>query len=180
MHPRFALLAGVLLVAPIAPLAAQGGVRLGLGGGISLPVRSYADQVKRGWLGTVNLSYFPAASASLGFRIDGFMARNNLDGTSGKATHTGGTANLMLQFGARQSPNRFYVFGGGGFVRSKTEGPAFGEVLQTNPALSTGVGVSFGAKSFAFFVEARYLSVYSDKTKPQLTPLIAGVTFGGL
>jgi len=180
MHRRSALLSCALLLASALPLCAQGGVRLGIGGGISLPVRSYRDQVNRGWMGAVNLSYFPAASASLGFRLDGFRGRNNLDGVPGRSTLTGGTANLMLQFGARQSPNRFYLFGGGGFVHSKTEGPAFGEIRQTSPALSTGAGFSLGVRAFALFLEARYLNIYSDRVKPQLTPLIVGVSFGGL
>jgi hypothetical protein len=161
-------------------LAAQGDIRLGLGAGVSIPVRSYASAVDRGWLGVVNLTYFPAAVTSLGFRLDGLYGRSPLDGFDGRTSYKGGTASLVFQFGARRSPNRFYVFGGGGYVRTVTSGPGFGTAHATNPALSAGAGASLGSRAFAVFFEARYLNVYNGGVKPQLTPLIAGVSFGGL
>jgi hypothetical protein len=177
--PAMLIAASFVLTAP-APLLAQGDIRLGLAAGISIPIRSYSDLVDKGWLGTGSLTFFPAASASIGFRLEGMYARNSISFTDGHQTQVGGTANLVFQFGARRSPNRFYVFGGGGFVRSQTSGPGFGTVSTTDPALNAGVGVSFGARAIAFFGEARYVSVYTDGTKPQYAPILAGISFGGL
>ncbi len=176
---RAALLLAPLLAAPPATLSAQGDIRLGLGAGITVPVRSYGDVVDKGWMGNASLTFFPAASAALGFRLDGLYGRSNLSAISGHQTQVGGTANLVLQFGARRSPNRFYLFGGGGYVKTTTSSPNFGRLTDTNPAFNAGTGFSFGVRSIALFVEGRYLNVYTDGVKPQYAPLLAGVTFGG-
>lgn len=182
MSPRFlsgvALCACTLLLAP--SLTAQGGVRLGLGGGVTVPLRSYGDVVDRGWMGNASLTFFPAASASLGLRLDGIYARQPLAVAGGRQTQVGGLGSLVLQFGARRSPNRLYFFGGGGYLKTTTTSPSFGDLTDTNPALSGGAGVSFGARAIAFYAEVRYVTVYTDGSKPQFAPLMAGVTFGGL
>jgi len=177
--PRAAVFAALLILLP-ASLSAQGEIRLGLGGGITMPLRSYSDVVDRGWIGTASLTFFPAATASLGFRIDGLYGQSSLSVAEGEQSQLGGTANLVFQFGARKSPNRFYVFGGGGYIRTRTTGPGFGGITATNPALGAGVGFSFGARALGFFAEARYINVYNDGNKPQYAPLLAGISFGGL
>lgn len=174
------LIAVPLVIAAPRSLVAQGDIRLGLAGGISIPIRAYNDLVDKGWLGAASLTFFPAASASIGFRLEGIYARNSIAFTDGRQTQVGGTGNLVFQFGARRSPNRIYVFGGGGFIRTQTSGPGFGTVETTDPALNLGAGISFGARAFAFFGEARYVSVYTDGTKPQYAPIMAGISFGGL
>ena len=92
----------------------------------------------------------------------------------------GGLASLAFQFGAKRSPNRFYLFGGGGYVRTEMAARGFPTNSETNPAISGGAGLTFGGKGLAFFVEARYLNVYTDGPKPQFAPLTAGISFGGL
>ncbi len=181
--PSRLLRAVLLLALPLAALPntllAQGDIRLGLGAGITVPLRSYGDVVDKGWMGNANLTFFPAASAAIGFRLDGLYGRSSLSAISGHQTQVGGTANIVFQFGARRSPNRFYLFGGGGYVKTTTSSPNFGKLSDTNPALDAGAGFSFGVRSLALFVEARYLNVYTDGVKPQYAPLLAGVTFGG-
>lgn len=181
--PSRSLRAALLLALPLATLPAtlhaQGDIRLGLGAGITMPLRSYRDVVDKGWMGNASLTFFPAASAAIGFRLDGVYGRSSLSAISGRQTQVGGTANLVLQFGARRSPNRFYLFGGGGYVKTTTSSPNFGKLSDTNPALSAGTGFTFGVRSLALFVEARYVNVYTDGVKPQYAPLMAGVTFGG-
>ena len=175
--PRAALLF-LLLLLPAAAHA-QGDIRLGLGGGVTVPLRSYGDVVDRGWMGNASLSFFPAASASLGLRLDGLYARNSLSAISGRQTQVGGLASLVFQFGAKRSPNRFYVFGGGGYLKTTTSSPNFGDVRDTNPAINAGAGFSFGGRAVALYAEARYVNVYTDGQKPQFAPVMAGVTFGG-
>jgi len=174
-----ALAAVAICLAPRGAYA-QGDIRLGLGGGLTFPLRSYADAVDRGWVGNANLTFFPMASTSLGLRLDGFFGRSPLSVFDGHQTLGGGLASVAFQFGARQSPNRFYVFGGGGYVRTATSARGFPEKKETSPAISGGAGATFGAKAMAFFVEARYLNVYSSGSKPQFAPITAGVSFGGL
>ena len=103
-----------------------------------------------------------------------------LSGISGRSRTLGSTASLVFQAGSRRSPNRVYLFGGGGYVRTRTTGPNFGTLSNTSPAITGGAGVSFGSRSFALFVEGRYLNVYTDGLKPQLAPIVAGFSFGGL
>lgn len=169
----------VVLAFP-ASVAAQGDIRLGLAAGITVPLRSYSDVVNKGWLGNASLTYMPGASAGLGFRIDGLYARSGLSVASGNQTELGGTANLVFQFGSPKSPNRFYVFGGGGYMRTRTTGPLFGTVSSTDPAWNVGAGFTFGVRALALFVEARYITVTTSGTKPQFAPLTAGISFGGL
>lgn len=174
-------LRAALLFTLLLPTAAhaQGDIRLGLGGGVTVPLRGYGDVVDRGWMGNASLAFFPAASASLGLRLDGVYARNDLSAISGRQTHVGGLASLVFQFGARRSPNRFYVFGGGGYFKTTTSSPNFGDLSETNPAINAGAGFSFGGRAIALYAEARYVNVYTDGQKPQFAPLLAGVTFGG-
>ena len=160
--------------------SAQGDIRLGLGAGVTLPFRTYADAVDKGWVGNANLTFFPSASTSLGLRLDGFYGRNGLSSFSGHQSWMGGLASLAFQFGAKTSPNRFYLFGGGGYVRTETAASGFPTNSETNPAISGGAGLTFGGKGLAFFVEARYLNVYTEGAKPQFAPLTAGISFGGL
>lgn len=160
--------------------AAQGDIRLGLGAGVTLPLRTYSDAVDKGWLGNANLTFFPSASTSLGLRLDGFYGRNTLSSFSGHQSWMGGLASLAFQFGAKTSPNRFYLFGGGGYVRTELQASGFPKNSDTSPAISGGGGFTFGGKGLAFFVEARYLNVYTDGAKPQFAPLTAGISFGGL
>ena len=183
MSPRFRRAVRLCTLAALAlpaTLAAQGGIRLGLGGGITVPLRAYGDVVNKGWMGNASLAYFPASSASLGLRLDGLYGRSDLHAIPGRQSQVGGIASLVFQFGARQSPNRFYFFGGGGYLKTTTSSPNFGDISDTNPAINGGAGFSFGSRALAFYVEARYINVYSDGPKAQYAPLTAGVTFGGL
>jgi hypothetical protein len=179
MRTSAMLVAGFLAATLPVTAHAQGGVRLGVGGGVTLPLRSYSDLVNRGWLGTANLTFFPSASTSLGFRLDAIYARSSLSVTPGHQSELGGLANLVFQFGARRSPNRVYVFGGGGYLRTRSSGPNFGTVSSTDPAWNAGAGVSFGGRAFALYAEARYITVSASGTKPQFAPIVAGVSFGG-
>jgi hypothetical protein len=173
------LLLGSLALSLPAASAAQE-VRLGLGGGLTIPIRSYADLANKGWLGTANLTFFPGASTSLGFRLDAIYARSNLSVTDWHQTQLGGLANLVFQFGARRTPNRFYVFGGGGYIRTRSSNRFLGTVSSTDPALNAGAGISFGARALAFYGEARYVTVSTAGTKPQYAPVVAGISIGGL
>ena len=173
-------LAAAVICFGAGTLSAQGDIRLGVGGGLSIPLRSYADAVDRGWVGNANLTFYPSASASLGLRLDGLYGRSSLSAFDGHQSLAGGLAGLAFQFGARRSPNRFYVFGGGGYVRAATSATGFPRRTQTSPAISGGAGAIFGGKGVAFFVEARYLTVYTEGAKPQFAPITAGISFGGL
>ena len=177
-HPALLLWGSLALGLP-ATVTAQG-IRLGLGGGLTIPIRSYAGLADKGWLGTANLTFFPGASTSLGFRLDAVYARNSLSVSDWHQTQLGGIGNLMFQFGARRTPNRFYVFAGGGYIRTRSTSPLLGTVTTTDPALNAGAGISFGARALALYGEARYITVSTSGTKPQYAPIVAGVSIGGL
>lgn len=181
MRTRLTLvLAAIAVCAGTRAARAQDDIRLGLGVGVSVPFRSYADAVETGWMGNASLMFFPSASASLGLRLEGLHGRSSLSAFNGHKSLTGGLASLAFQFGAKRSPNRFYVFGGGGYVRTSTKASGFPRNSETSPAISGGAGVTFGTRAMAFFVEGRYLNVYSHGAKPQVAPLTAGISFGGL
>ena len=181
MRFRDLLAIAVFLAAAPATLAAQGDIKLALGGGISVPFRTWADIVKKGWVGSGSLTYYPAASASLGLRLEGLYAHHGISIATGTQTELGGLASAVFQFGAQRSPNRIYILGGGGYIRTRQKGPGFGMVSRTDPAVNLGAGMSFGARAFGFFVEARYITVYTSGTvKPQFAPLTAGISLGGL
>jgi hypothetical protein len=177
-----ALLSGIALQAALAthPLAAQGEIRLGLGAGISIPIRSYADAVKRGWHGTANLTFLPSSTGALGLRLDGYYGESAGLGSADRARTAGGTAGLVAALGGRRSPNRLYLFGGAGFFRVRTAFLGGQQVTESKPAISGGAGISFGARAVALFVEARYVNVYTNGPKPQFAPISAGISIGGL
>ena len=57
-HLRAACLLALPLLSLPATLAAQGDIRLGLGAGITMPLRSYGDVVDKGWMGNASLTFF--------------------------------------------------------------------------------------------------------------------------
>jgi hypothetical protein len=181
MRFRGLLVFTACLVVTPAAMAAQGDIKLALGGGISVPVRSFSDVVKKGWLGTGSLTYYPAASAALGLRLEGVYVHHGISIATGTQTELGGLASAVFQFGARRSPNRIYVLGGGGYFRTHQKGPGFGEVSRTDPAVTLGAGLSFGARALGLYLEGRYITIYtSGAVKPQFATLTAGVSLGGL
>jgi hypothetical protein len=180
MRFRGLALTAWVVVTPAA-VTGQGDIKLALGGGISVPMRAFSDVVKKGWLGTGSLTYYPAASAALGLRLEGIYAHHAISIAEGTQTELGGLASGVFQFGARRSPNRVYVLGGGGYIRTHQKGPGFGEVSRTDPAVNLGAGLSFGARALGLFVEARYITVYtSGAVKPQFATLTGGISLGGL
>jgi Outer membrane protein beta-barrel domain len=175
------LAVGVLAGVSAAPAACQGGLSLGVGGGVTLPLGDFKDAAKTGWHGLANLGW--EGASGIGLRGDFYYGENSVkDPASGKFKLAGGLGNVTYSFSAGKSSIRPYVIGGAGFFNGKADVKAGGVSFSTSStkfAWAAGGGVKFKAGSDSdIFLEGRYVSVSTSGGKTNFIPVTLGVRFG--
>lgn len=174
----FAILA-VLSVAGVAGLSAQN-VRIGIGGGVLMPMSDYKDADKLGWLGGVDGTYW-LAGAPVGIRVEGdYSQTSHKNNVGGHTSIIGGMAELVYAFGTSASPARPYLLGGVGYFHAKVEVTGIGSATENKVGYGLGGGVDLkvGTGSTHVFGEARYQSVQTSGTSLKMIPIRVGVRFG--
>jgi opacity protein-like surface antigen len=169
-------LAGLVLAALVFTGAtaaqAQQGFLFGVGGGATVPLGDFNIDAKLGWHGLAIVGY-NSATSPLGFRLDGLYGENKLDGSNGKTKLAGGLANGVYEFGGGGGA-RPYLIGGAGVFNVKVPAGS-----QTKFALGGGLGLAFPIGSDSrFFVEGRYVNVFTSNINTSFIPFTAGITFG--
>ena len=160
--------------------SAQGRASFMLGGGLTLPLGDFGDVAKLGWHGLGGVE-FAIPNAPVGIRIDGMYGQNNGDedvvGPDAKAKLFGANADVVWN---SKSPGvKFYVLGGVGFYNVKFESPA-GDDDESKFAVNGGAGLKFGAGAARFFVEGRFVNVFTSGSSTNFIPVTVGVSFGGM
>jgi opacity protein-like surface antigen len=160
--------AALVLVA--APLSAQGGFMLG--GGLTLPQKDYADQVKDGWHGMVGLDL--PLSGPLGLRVDGAYHLNAIDipgDLDMDAALIAVSGNGVFHFGSGGvSP---YVMGGVTWASIKCTGD---DCIDTSSQSDVGYNIGGGLQFSSLFLEARYVSISGD-VEADFVPITIGFHF---
>jgi opacity protein-like surface antigen len=178
-----ALTAGMLLSAPA--VSAQG-AEFSLGGGPGIPLGSFDDAVKLGWMGLAGVSFVPNGSP-VGIQIDGQYQQYKLDGSASlKDRFIMGTGNVVFKFKtSEESTFRPYLIGGGGVYNFKTTGTNdLGTLVDTDNSttkfgLNAGAGFDFKAGSAGLFVEGRFHDVFTSGENVKFFPITVGIRFGG-
>ncbi|MFL5402693.1 MAG: hypothetical protein ACJ8BF_07735 [Gemmatimonadales bacterium] len=176
-----ALAAGMLLSAPA--LRAQG-AEFSLGGGLGVPLGTFDDAAKLGWMGLAAVSFVPNGSP-VGIQFDGQYQQYKLEAFSDtKERFIMGTGNVVFKFKtSEESTFRPYLIGGGGVYNFKQTGSAdVGQVLEggtTKFGLNAGAGFDFKAGSAGLFVEGRFHDVFRSGEDFKFLPITVGIRFGG-
>lgn len=171
---------GGLLALGAVRAEAQSGLNFGLGGGVSLPTGDFADFSKSlGWQGTAIVGYQPAGS--LGARADFLYGQTKFDrdeaGLDGKTTLAGGLASLVYSIPSAGAVKP-YLIGGAGVYNVKIDPDGLPSDDETKFAAGGGLGIKFKAGSDAnFFVEGRFINVFTSGSDANFIPVTVGVTF---
>jgi opacity protein-like surface antigen len=201
--------AGAVLAVLISRSASAQQVRWSfkLGGGLTVPTRSYNTYVNEDWHGQLGAAYFPRggkAGVSVEFNrsstgIDQHFL-DSLGATEGSSRLWSLTLNgitKVLQRG-RIAP---YVIGGAGYYNRTVEfngattlipiddpwwsgtdipaGSALNSYSKNSFGVNAGAGVAYTlARGGAVFLEGRYHHAFSDPVDSQVLAIVVGVMFG--
>ena len=173
----------VLSLAGVGGLSAQS-VRIGVGGGILMPMGDYKDVTvlgdKSGFLAGVDGTYW-LSGEQVGIRAD--LSYSQTSEKSGVPAHKtkmmGGMAELVYAFLTPADQIRPYLFGGVGFFNVKLSAGG-ADTSETKVGFGGGAGLALklGTGSTRLFAEGRYLSAKAfDHTLPSIG-IKAGIRFG--
>jgi opacity protein-like surface antigen len=154
MKPRAFSLVLLLTASTIA--GAQRPLTLNLGGGVSVPVGSFADGAEPGWHAIAGLG-LGSLMQPIGLRLDVAYNAFTAKVAGPDASVASGTLNLSYRLPVTNSAFSPYVIVGAGAYRLDCNDPACEATTKFgwNGGLGTKAAV-FGAK---WFLEARYQSV---------------------
>jgi hypothetical protein len=181
-----ALALGLLMSASTAH--AQG-AEFSLGGGVSMPLSDFNDEVKTGWNGLAGISFVPTGWP-VGIQVDGqyqqFKVDEDVVPNDLKDRLIVGTANIVYKFKTSEtSAIRPYLIGGGGVYNRKVTGDDdLGGTVDTEGSttkfgINAGAGFDFKAGSVGLFVEGRFHNVFFEGSDLNFFPITAGLRFGG-
>ncbi len=161
--------------------SAQARGYIGAGGGVTVPVGSYHDTGRTGWLGQV-IAGITGPTGKFGGRIDGFYGENKYKVFSGKARWVGANADLLISPVNRPASLLPYVIGGIGFVNLKTKDtPPLNAIDETKFSFNAGAGLQLRAGDRAsVYVEGKFYSVRFSGGSTNFIPITLGLRFGGL
>ncbi|MEO8561707.1 MAG: outer membrane beta-barrel protein [bacterium] len=177
-----AALMTLLLGPTTARLHAQLPISVGLGGGTSLPLGSFGDDVSPGWraLGTLGLE---VPIIPIGVRLDAaydrFSVNRALVGASGSPSGSRRVASFTVNATYRLLPLPLltpYLIAGGGSYNVGCGGGVSCQ-SQTSFGWNGGAGLKFGALGIHAFAEARYHHVNVSGTSVQFVPVTVGLMF---
>ncbi|MFN2398053.1 MAG: outer membrane beta-barrel protein [Gemmatimonadaceae bacterium] len=168
-------------------------IRFGVGAGATIPSVNVdgVDILKTGYhfMGMVG---FTPASIPVGLRGELMYHSNDAKDFNGTAKVLGGGLNAMWSFPlSGDNPVRPYLTGGVGFYKVEFEDSDDGSTVdETKFGLNGGGGLMFDLAGFGAFIEARYISIFTefnandglggtDKVKTNLIPITFGILLGG-
>jgi len=185
MKRRFVMWAVALSLALLPSAAAARPVKIGFGGGLSVPVSDAKDAFKNGFHGKAMVKWDAPA---LPLALRGSVGYSQLDlkslapGVDGKGTILSGLANVS--YGFPVGPVKPYIIAGLGAFNVKTEvGDTSGS--ETKFGIDGGAGLEFKLGGIAAFVEGRLENIFTDQglssalgSTQEFKTLIIPVTFG--
>lgn len=195
-RPCFTIASVLALIWSTQGVSAQSGlgrsfsprtVRVGFGGGISVPRSDYRDALKNGVNGEGFLLVdppgpFPPLRFNLSYQKFDFKEALAA-GSNGDSQIFGGTGGFSVDL--IRGPVRPYITAGVGAFNVKTsfEGPASsGDVSSTKFGIDGGAGLAVQIGRIDAFLEARIQNVYTergviDQKTIQLIPITFGIVF---
>lgn len=169
---QVAVAAAVATVVGVSAGTAQS-ARVGLGGGVTLPLREYHTTDNAGWhvLGKVEID---VPESPIDVRVDGMYSRTGQKAPStGNTRLAGGTADLLWRIPTSVPGLRPYVLGGAGAYNVDVNGGS-----ATKFSWGAGLGASLELGLIHAFAESRYISIHLPGTALRFVPVTAGLVFG--
>jgi len=176
-----ALVAVALCFAAARPAMAQavGSLRWGVNAGVLLPMGTYGDGDKMGFVGGLGATYWLPAG-SIGVRGDLSYAQTSHDGgISGNTKIIGGMASLVYALNPASAPARVMITGGVGMYNVKVDvGGTSGS--ETKIGFGGGAAVAFkmGTGSTRLVLGSRFTSVSTSGSSITFLPITVGLSFG--
>jgi hypothetical protein len=176
---RLAVAGAALTAAAATAAGAQSPVKLGLAGGVALPVGDSDDGFNPGYNGTVTIA-LNAPLFPVGLRVDGMF--NRMKGEEGTALGDFSdvdvsSVNANVTFNLIPLPvARVYAIGGAGYYRTELRDLDLDP--ETNFGYNAGVGIRLGTGGTQLFVEGRYhrINLGNDETF-DFVPVTIGFLF---
>jgi hypothetical protein len=174
---RAAALVAALTTGAATAAQAQSPIKLGIAGGVALPVSDVADSYDAGYNGTVTLA-FNAPLVPVGLRVDGMFNRLSAKDDLLDAPDLDVSAvNANITYTLLPLPvARIYLIGGAGYYSTKFRDTDLDS--QGKVGYNGGAGVRIGAGGAQLFAEARYHRVNLDNdAKLEFVPVTIGFMF---
>jgi len=149
--------------------------KLTLGGGLLMPMGTYSDADKMGFIGQAGIG-FPAGP--VGIRIEGdYGQTSHKNGVDGNTKIIGGMASVVYHF-KNPSSVKPYVLGGLGMYNVKIDVTGLGSASETKLAFGGGAGLELALSATRFYLEARYMNVTTSGGSTAFVPITVGVRLG--
>jgi len=176
-----AIVLGVGAAAAQAAVATTGGVRVGVGAGLIMPLSDYKTGDKAGWIAGADATYW-FASQPIGIRVEGnYSQTSEKAGVSPHKTKIfGGGGDVVYAFGARADQIRPYILAGVGFYNVKVDVTGVASASSTKVGFGGGAGAAFkvGTGGTRIFVEGKYTNLKVNGANLSFIPIRVGVRFG--
>jgi hypothetical protein len=173
-----ALVAVAVCVVAARPAMAQavGHLRYGVSAGVLLPMGTYGDGDKMGFVGGVGATYWLPAGA-IGVRGDLSYSQTSHDGAAGNTKIMGGMASLVYALNPANAPARIMISGGVGMFNVKE---SVSSASETKIGFGGGAAVAFkmGTGSTRLVLGSRFTSVSTSGSSITFLPITVGLTFG--
>ena len=173
-----ALVAVALCVVATRPAMAQavGHLRYGVSAGVLLPMGTYGDGDKMGFVGGVGATYW-LPTGSIGVRGDLSYSQTSHDPGPGNSKIIGGMASLVYALNPASAPARIMISGGVGMFNVKE---SVSSVSETKIGFGGGAAVAFkmGTGSTRLVLASRFTSVSTSGSSISFLPITVGLTFG--
>ncbi|HKV70220.1 MAG TPA: outer membrane beta-barrel protein [Gemmatimonadales bacterium] len=163
---------GLALVLGAGSLGAQ--TRISLGGGLLMPMGTYSDNDKMGFIGQAGVG-FPVGP--VGIRVEGdYGQTSHKNGVGGNTKVIGGMASVVYHF-KTPAGVKPYVLGGLGMYNVKVDVTGFGSASETKIAFGGGAGLELKMTGASLYLEARYMNVTTTGGSTAFIPITVGVRF---
>ena len=179
------LAAIALCVAAASPVMAQakaGSLRYGVSAGLLMPMGTYSDGDKLGFVGGVGATYW-LAGQPIGIRADLSYSQTSHDEAVSVAGHTkimGGMASVVYALNPASAPARILLNAGLGFYNVKVDATGFGSASESKIGFGGGAAVAFklGTGSTRLIVASRFTSISTSGQSISMLPITVGLSFG--
>ncbi len=172
------LVAVALCVVATRPVMAQavGHLRYGVSAGVLLPMGTYGDGDKMGFVGGVGATYWLPVG-SIGIRGDVSYSSTSHDPGPGNSKILGGMASVVYALNPASAPARIMLTGGVGYFNLK-DSEVTGSASKVGFGGGVAVAFKMGTGSTRLVVGSRFTSVSTSGASTTFLPITVGLTFG--
>jgi len=175
-----AVLAVALCMIATRPAMAQGHLRYGISAGVLMPMGTYNDGDKLGWVGGAGATYWLPGTGNIGIRGDASYSQTKHDfNVAGNTKIFGAMASFVYALMPASAPARIMLNAGVGLYNVKADvGTA--SASETKVGFGGGAAVAFklGTGTTRLVVGSRFTSVSTSTNTTTFLPITVGLSFG--